>query len=129
MGCNGDYLNQTNREKQLQQTAKFLVFVAKKLNNEPNKLWVKTANDYYAAVNLVPELCSLLNEMNNEQINAIVYNAKDKTSRALADWYEEHKAADEKRIAAENEKLKKEKLIKSAKAKLTPAERKAVGLK
>jgi hypothetical protein len=52
----------------------------------------------------------------------------NKTSRRLATWWEEHQAADKLRVAYEKAKKHKAKLRASALAKLTPAEKAALGL-
>lgn len=54
----------------------------------------------------VEMLCSLIRAMTEPELNAIVYNGRDPMSRKLADWWEEHKAEDEKRIEIEKGRFK-----------------------
>ncbi len=46
----------------------------------------------------------------------------------MADWWDEHQAADRKRIAKENAEAKRKALKEKAIKKLTKEERKALGL-
>jgi hypothetical protein len=77
---------------------------------------------------LVSELCSLITNMNEEQLERIVYNAKDKQSRRVADWWEEHLEADRRRVAEEEAKKQKQRLKSQVLKKLTKIERKALDL-
>ena len=50
------------------------------------------------------------------------------TEKQMLHWWDKHKARDAERRKRENEAAQKEKLKKQALAKLTPAERKALGI-
>ena len=129
MPCRSDYMEPTGKERQLQDTAKLLKYALFELDLPvPSK--VRTAaDDVYCQLDLVPDLCKLITNMNELQVNRVVYNAQNKQARKLADWWEEHQRADRKRIASEMKKIEKEALIESAMAKLTDSERAALGLK
>lgn len=77
------------------------------------------------------ELCSFLKELSKDKpevFEDLVYNARDKDSRKLADWWEEHLSNDAIREANEQANKEKERLRLSAINKLTPEEIKALGI-
>lgn len=43
-------------------------------------------------------LCSLIKKLSEAQLETIVYNGRDKDSRRLADWWEEHQKLDNERL-------------------------------
>lgn len=128
MPCNSDYLNPTNREFELQRTAKLLVFVRKSLGQQIPAELKRAASDIYCKDDYVAELCGVLKNLTPALTDRIVYNAQNKTSRGLADWWEEHQEADRKRIASEKRVKLEQKLREKALAKLTPKEKRILGL-
>ena len=56
------------------------------------------------------------------------YNAKNKTSRRLADWWEEHQEADKKRLKKELKEAKENKDRDTLIAKLTTYEKRLLGI-
>jgi len=66
------------------------------------------------------ELCSALQTKSDKEIS--------KMSLEMQLWWRDHKAADKKRLLAELEKAKNEELKLKAMSKLTPFERKLLGL-
>lgn len=128
MGCRSDYLQQTDYEQRLQETAQLLVYVKNELGLKVGAELTNAAADYYCKADYVPELCNALRDMTAAQVAAVVFNARSKQSRQLADWWEEHQEADRARKAEEAKTRKDNALRKKALAKLTPAERKALGL-
>ncbi len=103
MPCNSDYLDPTNREAELQRAAKLLVYVYEKLNLEVPSYVKKASKDVYCKDDRsVSRLCSILDAMPPDTLDRIVYNAKNKTSRDLADWWEEHQQADREREVEED---------------------------
>ena len=74
-------------------------------------------------------LCAILREFydrNYELFEEIVYNARDKDSRKLADWWEHHEEVDRKRRDKEDREARHRDLMNSVKAKLTADEYQAV---
>lgn len=71
---------------------------------------------------MVVELCSLLTNMEENSRDTIIYNAKDKRARALADWWEEHQKTDLERIAKEKIEVEEKAMAEKAKSKLSAAE-------
>lgn len=126
MPCNSDYMAQTPREHSFQKAASLIVYVCRQLHIKcPAKFQV--ADTYYSTnVGQVERLCEMIRAMTDEERDRIVYNARSKESRDLADWWEIHLAADQKREAEENAVATRKVLAEQAKTKLSPAELKAL---
>lgn len=130
MGCNSDYLEPTHRERELQRAAKLLAFVLSKAGKPVPAAVSQAADHIYCKADFVPSLCELLTDMPEEERDRIVYDARDKVSRDLADWWEEHQKADIARLQCEAEaeaEAQKQKLMQTALAKLTTEEAAALG--
>jgi hypothetical protein len=128
MPCNSDYLAPSNRESELQRAATLLVYVQRQTGQEPEEWVVAEAKNLYASdARSVTELCAALKAMDPEQRDEIVYNARSKIARDLADWWEEHQTADSEREKREVQAKKHEKAKAHALAKLTKEERRALG--
>lgn len=128
MPCNSDYLAPNEHEQQLQRTAKLLVYVRNMLDHPIGKELRAAAKDSYCCADYVPALCATIRAMTFEQKEAIMWDGSKKLARDLADWWEAHQAADRARVAAERKAKRDAKLRESALGKLTPAERRALGL-
>ncbi len=126
MPCNSDYMEPTSREIRSLETAQLLLYVHKQLGTQAEKYVREAAYSPYGNVakldNMVVELCALLTAMHDTDRDALVYNAKDKTARRLADWWEEHVEADRKRIIKEQKAAKAKEVVETAKNKLTKSE-------
>lgn len=114
MPCDSSYMNPTDIEKNRKQVATLILFVNKKLKKKTSDRIVRASKHCYGeGVDLdkdTAKLCEKIREMTDQELDFIVYNGRDKTSRQLADWWETHKAADEKRRA--KEKKKAEQILK-----------------
>jgi hypothetical protein len=106
MPCNSDYLEPTHRERELQRTAKLLLYVYAKIGAQP-ETWIgeQAKNIYASDSRLVPLLCAGIKKMSKMEKEKIIYNAHDKNSRDLADWWDVHKEADRER--EEREQIEK----------------------
>lgn len=130
MPCNSDYLDPNQLERELQRTAKLIVYVHVLRNTLPPVWVVKQARERYAdRDDLVPMLCELIKSMSPVERELIVYDAHDPESRDLANWWEAHQAADAAREAAEAQAAEHERLRRAAMSKLTPEEQMALGLR
>lgn len=130
MPCNAEYLEPTRREQELRRAAVLLVYVWK-VKRKPVEDWAVTeaSNLYASDERSVTQLCAELKAMTDKQRDDIVYNAKERLARDLADWWEDHQRADAEREEKERAEADNAVQRESALAKLTPAERKALGVK
>ena len=132
MPCRSDYLEQNNREAELQRAAKLYMYVLKKQKLPVPDNVKNAANEYYCKDEQpLLDLCTHLRSLKRKDaktFEAIVYNARDNTSRDLASWYEAHRAADLARVREKRAAKKKSTLKESALSKLTLAERIALDL-
>jgi hypothetical protein len=130
MGCRSDYLEANAAETNSKEAAQHLVYVLTKLKQKVPEKITKAANEYYGNPSMlgamVVQLCDILTNMDEEIRDAIVYNGKDKQARQLADWWDEHQAADKQRIAKETLEKERKALIAQAKKKLSPEEAEAL---
>lgn len=132
MGCRNDYLEANESEVESNKAAKLLIYVYESIDKtEKITAEIKKASTaYYGdSENLekwVIELCSVLRNMSEDKKNKIIYDGRNPKARDLADWWDRHQKAD---LAREEKEAKKEALIESARAKLTPDEIEAIGIK
>jgi hypothetical protein len=129
MPCDGSYMNPNDEEHNRRTAAEFIVFVDSKLGIEtPEDIKHAAGHIYGQGVELddvVAKLCFKLSTLTKKQQSVIIYNGRDKTSRALADWWDEHQEADKERIEQE---VKDSKDRVAAIKKLTTRERKLLGV-
>lgn len=105
MPCNCDYMNPTQSEKNSRLTAEHLVFVYGKLDKDVPEYIMKASNHIYGDKHnlnkMVMLLCETLRGLDDEQKDSIIYNGRDRQSRSLANWWEDHCVADANREAQE----------------------------
>ena len=109
MPCNSDYMAPTAYELQIVATAKLLKYIALDLGHEVNSTVERLSQDRnYNEVTraigdeLVATLCKVMHELPAEVVERLVYGNRCREARDLANWWEEHQAADRKREAKEN---------------------------
>ena len=130
MPCNSDYMEQNNKEKQLQETAKILSFVLEARGKEVTTEIKQASNDYYCKFeNGVKLLCDEFRSMNETEMDTIVYNGRDSMSRRTANWFEIHEEADKLREVVSTQAELQKRVKEIAIAKLTPAEIEVLGIK
>lgn len=128
MPCRSDYMDPTQKQRLLQETAQLYEYALFEMNlNVPADVKA-AAKDIYCRKDFVPQLCELLTVMNELHKQRIVYNAYSSMSRKLANWWEKHQEADRKRIFEEDLQKMQDAVRTKALAKLTDAEKKALGL-
>lgn len=133
MPCNSDYLNPTQRERELQRCAKLYSYALRKLGLTIPAKVTRAANSIYAdgCQDFVPDLCALITGLSEQEKATILDSTRMGLDLQL--WWEEHKAADRRRIAEEKKaaKLKRtrQEALKKVKAALTPEEMAALGIK
>jgi len=132
MPCKSDYMERSWGEEELSSAAKSLIYIKGKLDLEILPEERKLSEDYYPDIKkadyVVGTLCSLITNMNSEQLENIVYNARDEESRRVAGWWDRHQEADKRRIAREEEDERNKELRDQALEKLSDEEKTALDL-
>jgi hypothetical protein len=129
MPCNCDHLEPTARERAFQKAAKLLLLVHN-YNNWKAPIELRGhAQDVYCSIDYVEQLCTILQEMPDKAREKMLYgDPKNRPRRELASWWEDHQEEDRKRVQRELDAAQKKKDKEAAVAKLTPYERKLLGL-
>lgn len=128
MPCVSDYLEPNQRERALQKTAQLYAWSLQQLKQPVPAPLQEAADNQYCRADYVPHLCELLKGLKPKQREELVYDARSKEARALADWWEKHQAADKERAKKEAQETRRKNLAQKALAKLTPAEKRALRL-
>lgn len=68
-------------------------------------------------------LCFVMSRLDPTRASILLHDNKE-----LADWWKTHQEQDRRRLAYEAEQKRREDLKKSAKSKLSPEERRALGI-
>ena len=128
MPCNCDHLEATAHERESKRVCALLSHFM----SEPPQWVVDAGGDYYGLTyrgegHDVHEATALLCDLCNTLDEAVIYDGKDPMARKLADWWDAHKEADEKRRMTEEVAAERERQRKSGLSKLTPGEAKALG--
>ena len=132
MGCRSDYLAPDAEEENSKRVCALLIYVLTALNRavEIEPVLRHGASNIYGDTRYlnrgVIRLCGLCKNMTQQEQSLIIYDGRNAQARDLADWWEEHQKADNVRIAKEAQEKAQALLAKQAKAKLTPAEFKAL---
>lgn len=117
MGCRSDYMEQTDFEKRVQRTAQLLQWFWKqadimyrgsqiRVNNIAKNSYPSKDDGDHVVAFLCKELRSM-KEHNPTKFDEIVYG-RNKTARELANWWEDHEKADEKRHKKDKERRTKD---------------------
>lgn len=122
MPCRSDYMEPTQRERLLRETAQLYAYVLVETGERVPERVTQAANDAYCRTDYVSHLCEQLTQMDVDTRHRVVYNAHDKTARRLADWWEEHQAADRQRLAREQTELRQQERYEQVIAKLSDEE-------
>lgn len=128
MGAMQDYMAPRPKEIEQRKTAQLLVFALEQLGKDIPEDVQKVANNSYGGdVNQTERLYKLLSELSEDQREQLVYDAHNRTSRHLADWWEDQseKIAREREVA--EAEARRQEVRAQALEKLTPEEREALG--
>ena len=98
----------TARERYNQLTAQLWAFTLQRMKDLNLTLIAQSGideattfgKDIYCKADYTQHLCNALRGLDEAEITAIVYNARDPMSRKLADWWEQHQQVDVQRIRA-----------------------------
>lgn len=88
-------------ETESRKVAKLILILDKKLGNKEHpavKIWSQSFYENKCDI-LTPMLCDKIRSLSPELREQIIYDAHDKDSRKLADWWDDHKEFDKKRNA------------------------------
>ncbi len=133
MPCNGEYLEPTEPERQRRMAAEMLLWLLEQLGMPQPKWVVDESNNIYARDRrLIPQLCKLIGMMVIDKpvrFQELIYNARDRMSRRLADFWDDHQEMDAERIRREKEEKDLRACREAALCKLTDEEIEALGLK
>lgn len=93
--------DESNHDKESRRVSNLILIFDKKMNIKSDPRIEKWANAYYENhCNVVtPMLCEKILSLNEDELSQIVYNGRDKDSRKLADWWDEHDKFDRERNA------------------------------
>lgn len=103
MACNAEYMRPSDVEVNSKTVCQLLVFLSDKINRDIPEWVHKAANDMYGTPKRLDEATQMLCAMCQDADEAVIYDARDPMCRKLADWWEEHQAADRQREKAERE--------------------------
>lgn len=124
MPCKTEEPSPIQQEGQL--VGELLLYVYCMLGIKPSTTSIAISKEYFAKTSdvhsAVEELCTLLRNLNNtciEDYEKVVYDAKSKNSRRLADWWEKHQEMDARRMEQELQEEKQRGVNRIFK-KLTP---------
>ena len=108
MPCNSDYMQPTAFELKVIETAKLLSYVLSATNREVPGPIVELASgtrnraiDKAIGDQVVAALCGEMDALTPLTREKLVYHTRTREARRLADWYEEHQAADREREGRE----------------------------
>lgn len=101
MPCRSDYMEPTQKERLLRETAQLYAYALTEAGERVPDRVTRAANNTYCTDDFVSHLCEFITRMDADTRHRIVYNAHEKQSRQLADWWERHQEADRQRLARE----------------------------
>lgn len=137
MPCRCDYRDPDVRERESRLVARLIKYVMKKLDKDSEIAddIIKAASNDYGMVAHLDEhtklLCSLCVVCTGYDMvsNDKIFDINSQDGRDLAAWWQKHQKMDADRRAKEAEDKKLTAAKKRALQKLTPLERKALGIK
>lgn len=129
MPCNVD--PPTRQQTYNVETARLLRYVMVALGEQcPSSLTHDAIQrNFYNQPDRTAQLCQRIRNMTPQEREKIVYDAHYHLSRDLADWWEQHQAEDKHREQARVDQETRAQIAKQARAKLTPEEIEALGIR
>ena len=120
----------SNNEVEAQNICKHLVYVLPMLGREVSEEVQNGAESSFCHLDtcrLTELLCDVCDNLTKKQEDIIIYNSRKKSSRDLANWWEEHQKWDTERKEQEKKEKNKVKVARRALSKLSKTEREALG--
>lgn len=96
MPCIGPTDEEMRRWKYHRSVADHIIYICEKMGRKAPEAVVQVSKNIYSETDLTRTLCEMLRAMNHEEMEGIVYNARDRRSRELANWWEDHQELDRK---------------------------------
>ena len=130
MPCRSDHMEPTAQERHRKTAANLLLYVYNKTDRIVEQWMTRRAADYYGGKDdaCIVKLCEVLTDMETSERDDLLYNNRDRVARRLADWWEDHLKVDSDRRQQELATKRAKVLRKIGLAKLTDAEKDALGL-
>lgn len=98
---NGDHPAPTYEERKSRETCIHIIYLCE-MTHEPYPHWVSAGADaFYGIPSHMEEAAKRLGKMCSEVDESVIYNARDRRARALADWWEEYQEKEKLRAAKE----------------------------
>ena len=132
MPCNCDHMEPNEHELESRRVAQHLCYLLGAASKQIPKEYKKIARSIYgkplAVHSMTADLCRIIGKMSKGEKDHFIYDGKNKEARRLADWWEAHQEADAMKAKHARHKKKQDNLKLSGLSKLSPAEKKALGL-
>lgn len=126
MGCRSDYQEAGKREIESKRVCELLKYVFTERNQPVPEAIEKGAANYYGDLPMLDAntslLCAYIRSVPEDVVDKLLYNGRNPEARKLADWWDEHKLADAKREAEEQNREKIKALQQQALSKLSAEE-------
>lgn len=98
MPCDSSYLAPRGAEIESRRVGRLLVWLGELIGQEPPVYARAAAEHVYGSPRdldrMTDALCTTIRNLPKDARERVLYNGKDKRSRALADWWEEHEKHD-----------------------------------
>lgn len=115
MPCDGSYMNPSQKEIESLEVCKRIIFLFGRLGFAiPSSILEAATSQYGDLKNLdrnIDLLCMAIRQMTEDQKQSIIYNGRNKESRKLANWWEEHTEADSKKKPPTAEEIQEAKIL------------------
>lgn len=116
MGCRSDYMEPTERELESIRVCGLLKYVIESTKLQIPKIdRIKAvASSPYGNIASLDDdtalLCELIRNFTKDEMNSIVYDGRNSNARKLAEWWDAHQAADDRRKAEDDRRKAEEKI-------------------
>lgn len=128
MPCDSSYLEPTDYEEESIRVLECLSY-ALEITSKDVPQWVKEgASNCYGDTDRLDKAVVMLCDVCTNMDEDLIYNGRNPKARKVADWWDEHKKADEIRIMKEERDAEEKRVKEKAKSKLSQKELEALGL-
>lgn len=107
MPCRNDYMDPNQKERDIVETCRHIVFLNEQLgfDTEPEikEVAMSTYGNNIELEKIVPRLCEMLTNLSEADEDEYVYDGRKPQARKLAEWWDRHQEADRLRKEKENQ--------------------------